>query len=88
MHFFIYSLLTNLPFVIIIEKKREKFMHKVETILFGIATILFGIASIIIAGYTGWGLFELFGVAFPILGIITSFIGLFDGEKIKSNKEE
>ena len=63
-------------------------MHKVETILFGIAMILFGIASIIIADYTGFALFELFGVVFPILGIITSFIGLFDGEKIKNNNKE
>ena len=61
-------------------------MHKVETILFGIALIIFGIASIMIVEYNGWQVFELFGVASPILGIIVSLVGLFyDGKKEKDN---
>ena len=61
-------------------------MHKVESIHFGIALILFGLASIIIADYTNWQFFELFGVVCPILGIITSIIGLFyEGKNEKDN---
>ena len=53
-------------------------MHRVESILFGISLILFGIASILIASYTKWGFFEVVGIIFPFLGLITAVIGVFD----------
>ena len=61
-------------------------MHKIETLLFGIALILFGIASILIFEDNGWSLFGFTGVVSPILGLVVSFIGLFD--KDYSGNEE
>ena len=53
-------------------------MHRIESILFGIALILFGIASILIANVTQWGFFEIVGIVFPFLGLISAAIGIFD----------
>ena len=62
-------------------------MHKIENILFGIALILFGIASMLITEYTDWGLFELFAVLCPIVGIVfTIFAMIYDGPKDKTEE--
>lgn len=63
-------------------------MHKIETILGGIAFILFGIASMLIAEYTYWGLFELFAIFCPIIGLGFSIFGLvYDGKKDDKTEE-
>ena len=62
-------------------------MHKVESILFGIALILFGIASILIAKVTNFGFFEVTGIVFPFLGLISATIGVFDNGE-KNNKDD
>ena len=63
-------------------------MHKIETILGGIAIILFGIAAMPIAEYTGWGLFEIFAILCPIIGLGFSIFGLiYDGKKDDKTEE-
>ncbi|MBQ8413963.1 MAG: hypothetical protein IJX58_01790 [Clostridia bacterium] len=56
-------------------------MHKIENILIGIALILFGIASMLIFNYTEWGVFEVFGVISPIVGLIVVIVGaIYEGK--------
>lgn len=53
-------------------------MHKIETLLFGIVLILFGIAALILANDNGLDIFYIIGTISPLLGLISSIIGLFD----------
>ena len=57
-----------------------------KKMLLGIAVILCGICAILLSGLEGVtsyknGLYELFGVLFPIVGLVLSIWGFFVKEK-------
>lgn len=68
-------------------------MESVKWMLLGIAVLLFGISSNLLAGLQGTptyhnGIYELLGVACPILGLGIALYGLFRKDELKKKDEE